>query len=121
MKGVVKNVVHHLDHVDGLDGLGTHLSNNILAVSTVYTAGTRIEDPQYAQEPVAQQIGCGAWGTAIQFTGDVVGGTLASLVPYAGPVLAAGVSVAAAHAGDHAQQNCHDVINMFKPDPQPGS
>jgi len=103
-----------VDKVPGLDGLGTHLGGAVGVVTNTVATLERINDPDFQNEPFVQQAGCAVFGTTVEVVGTLFTVPLALV---SGP-LAVGatayLSPHASNAGDDAQQNCHDVINMFK-------
>ncbi len=100
-----------IDTVPGLEGLGTYASGAVNKIVVTEGAMERIGNSTYQNEPVVQRIGCGAWGTIVEVVAT------APLVFVKVPAAIVGAAVLGdlpQKVGDHAQQNCHDVVNMFK-------
>lgn len=110
----IGSAFQHFENIPGYEGLGNWGSNSIGTITTTATILERVNNPQYENEPALQQIGCGLWGTAIEAVGNSPAIPVTLINPGAGAMVAGALSPVASIAGDDAQQNCHDVINMFK-------
>lgn len=111
----VQPLLQGLNKMPGLEGLGSYASGAIEKVTVTLSALERANDPDFQNEPPLQQMACGLWGTAIEVVGVSPSAPIALVNPALGAGAAAVLSPLANQAGDDAQQNCHDVINMFKP------
>lgn len=107
----VQSVLKKLDTVPGLEGLGGYAGGAIGKVTTTLSTLERVADPDYQNQPAAQRIGCAVWGTTVELAGQAVA---VPFGPFVGGAIAYHLSEQASLAGDDAQQNCHDVINLFK-------
>jgi len=107
----VQAVLKNLNNVPGLEGLGTYAGGAVGKVTSTLSTLERVADPDYQNEPFTQQVGCALWGTAIELVGQSPAVPLGGLAAVG---VAAYLSEKASIAGDDAQQNCHDVINLFK-------
>lgn len=99
----------NLDKVPGLEGLGTYLHGTVEKVTAVVGTLERIDDPDFQHESGGQRIGCAIWGTAVETAGEAI---VLPLTGVAAAVAGAAITPFSEKAGDDAQQNCHDVINM---------
>lgn len=105
---ITAELIKKVDNIPNMEGVGSYVGSSINKIFNTLMALQRINNPDYRDEPAGQQIACGLWGTVIELTGGSVAGALGGL---AGSI---GACTASQNAGDHAQQNCHDVLDMFK-------
>ncbi|MCE5316262.1 MAG: hypothetical protein LLG04_02730 [Parachlamydia sp.] len=111
----VQPLLRQLNTVPGLDGLGSYASGAVEKVAITLSTLERIDDPLFQNQPIAQRIGCALWGSTVELVGVSPSAPIGLVHPVLGAEVAAVLSPLASEAGDNAQQNCHDVINMFKP------
>lgn len=101
----------NLDNVPNMHGIGSYAGKAVQKIVNVVGTLERIDDQAYREEPAVQRIGCGIWGTVVELAGEAITAPLKGLTAVVG---AAALSSHAENAGDHAQKNCHEVIDMFK-------